>query len=100
MVKSALYHRFHLAQIKRLHYVIKSSQTQRLDSALHSLHAAVHYDDGVWRIALHMRNHVKTAHAWHRDVTDYEFVVRRSQPFERFFSRACRGAVVFAIKEI
>ena len=48
-----------------------------------------------------MRNHVKTAHARHRDIADYEFIIR-SQPTAPapLPPSQQRSAVVFAVKEI
>ena len=47
-----------------------------------------------------MRNHVKTAHTRHRDIADYQFIVRSRQALKRLFSRARRSAVVLAVEEI
>src|SRR6266545_858038 len=100
MFQSTLHDRFDLAQVKWLHYIVEGSQPKSINCTLHGLHATDHHHHTIGPPTSDMRNHVKAAHAWHGDITDYEFVLSPSQQPKCFLSRASRRAVVLALKEI
>jgi hypothetical protein len=100
MLECAGYRGFSLAQVKRLHQIIESAETKRVDRALNRLHPADHYDDRIRGSELCMRDHLQTGHAAHGDVADYQLIVFLSELGECFFRRRCLRAFVRLAEEV
>ena len=87
MLKRTCHRRFSLTQIERLHQIVERPEPQGLDCALDCLHATDHYNHGVRRNSLDVRNHVQTTYAAHRNVADDQSEIAFAQTLKRFFGR-------------
>src|SRR5437764_14527645 len=100
MLKRSFYRSLNLSQIEGLHNVIKRAQAQSFNRALDCLHPAYHHDDRFGRMRNDTRNHLKTAHAAHRDVADNELELCLVKKCERVFSRSRRLAIVLKAQQV
>src|SRR5687768_17787211 len=98
--KCSLDYSFDLTKVKRFHQIIKSAESQSADCALHRLHAADHYHDGVGRKLLDVRDHLKSAHARHGDIAYHQMKIGGAQAVERLFGRARFKAFVVLAQQV
>src|SRR5712691_1068305 len=100
VLQRPLYHRLHLAQVKGLHQIVEGAEAERFNGALHSLHPTDHHDHRIWREALHLRQHLESAHPRHRDIADHQLKLALVQALQRLFRGARFRALMPVAKQI